>query len=189
MALQVLKRAIICLENTAACWENQELFANGADGDDVEGIRSWLSLPNTNEFTQSTPRRLDPPCLMRIVVETLGSLSDTLTGRKNFEAFVAAVKINDEKSRFYVIKLLIEKHQQAKSVHKKHVSIIKHLANLLAKLQELAPRTGHSQEYLSRIFGPLLFRAPHGKSTPEDDVHAAKLLWAIVKERNKMFKT
>ncbi|GHP08017.1 hypothetical protein PPROV_000675900 [Pycnococcus provasolii] len=93
-ALQVIKRAIICLANTAMCWESKELFADvdatlrstddllTADADssagegtraERENVRRWLALP-TEQFTQQTPRTLAAPAVMWVLVDTLASL-------------------------------------------------------------------------------------------------------------------
>ena len=119
--------------------------------------------------SEASERGITAGCLSSVVLKLLAELDDVLCMGKLFDAMMAAVKIQEYRSRLYVLRLLLER------LPADRLETLKHLVGVVANATGGASgpdvdgaQGGVSLDFLVRVLGPRIMRkkgAP-GPSSP-----------------------
>ena len=137
-------------------------------------------------------RGITAGCLSSVALSLLGDLDDVLLTSKLHEAFLAAIKIQDYRSRLYVLRLLLER------VPSDRLAATRHLVEVLAVMRSDAAKAAKSAadgeenaadarpppstyDTVLRTLVPKLFRRK-GEPKPDPDAAAAAAAAAAVNE-------
>ena len=116
--------------------------------------------------SEASERGITAGCLSSVVLKLLAELDDVLCMGKLFDAMMAAVKIQEYRSRLYVLRLLLERLPADRLETLKHLVGV--VANATGEYDVDGARGGVSLDFLVRVLGPRIMRkkgAP-GPSSP-----------------------
>eukprot|EP00899_Mesostigma_viride_P005415 jgi/Mesvir1/14875/Mv05485-RA.2 len=148
-----IRRAINYLDSTAA--DISGLFTTPALPSDIAAAQELFEKSDSRGrqlTTGAAGRKVNPHAVAYLLLAYLEDLDDPLLTSKLHDAFNAAIKIKDFRSRLYVLRLLLDRLPAS------NASLLELLMGFLSKLVSADSNTAHpsSLQTLARVFGPPL---------------------------------